>query len=872
MPQQKSLDESWFWDSEKTPSSDSSKDNDARTNQFPETAGNLSKHDGNKQEQERKIETLRRSIDEKTSRIGELENENGELKETVESLRNENNEINLQIELLDQQHSEAIERMLAVKNDLQAECSRLQNDFEIFRKENDLKHQKLLEEKALLIQENKELLDKNSQLEEQCIKSLEGSVVLSGDEREKEGSDKFELIDIEKDGRSNSVEATRLQTELEEINEKLSILNDIKDQYDLNVVKLGRVVDEKNKLEEELKRYKNENEKLLEEVQVTREAVEKLEDLQKKLDEINLEKEQNEAAVSSLQEDEILLQREFSHMKAEKEKELKELEDVIQSKDEELSALEVANGELRDQLDSVNLEFSKLSIETKEKESKVLSNTSDADCQTDDCVIGRENTIVDAVSFDEIQALISTSVTDTSQFTTESAFSYLKDFVKTTETTYQRLTDREKDLKDLKVQLEKTVREKELLQHEQLTLKADLSYYETEVSELMKNNEILLGELEKLKTGKLETILEHNEDNILRMERQIEDSNKTNHSLQRELKNLQAKLAEAEEEKFELLESKQCLETKLEEQIAKCEALMKVNDEQFRLNQQKTDDSKLEMQQILEEKLSSKNEEVDQLSKQIDSLEADYKLVVDQLEDIRHEKANLLLETEKYRQIIENENEKYEILYQECQELKQVLGNGKTKEDESSQTDCTKDTAGSNAETDELQQTIEKLTKERNELITAVQLKHNENVQYHLKLQELSQALNDVQASVETNKNKPCMECERLVGIIRDADAKIIKLSEQVEFLDEKCERFSESLLAEQKTVKTLNEEKVALDEQKQTIEKDLNRLRGHLIDVENTHTTEIYELQSVIDGFKQEMVAVREEAAKSSNAYTSAR
>lgn len=817
-------------------------------------------------EHERRIETLRRTIDEKSDRIGQLENENSDLKSSVELLRNENNEINLQIELLDQQHNEAIERMIGVKNDLQLECNRLENDLKWIKTESDSEYQKLLEEKALLIQENKELLDKNAQLEEQCIKSLEGSVVLSGDEREKEGSDKFELIDIDKDNRANSLEVARLQTELGEITERLAILNDTKDQYDLNVVKLGAVVDEKNKLEEQLQKYKNENSKLLEEVQVTREALEKLEILQQKLDEINSEKEQNELAFSTLQEDEILLQREFTHLKAEKEKEVKELEDAIQNKDVELIALETANRQLRDQLECVNVEFEKLSIEKEEYEKKEQILLIDSDCQTDEKG-DKQDILVDALSLDQIHTLVSKYLEDTPPLT--SASSYLDSILKLFESSNQRLRNLQKDQKELKIQLEKVTKEKENLQHEQLTLRADLSYYETEVAELMKNNEILLGELENIKTGKLETISEHNEDNILRLEKQLEDCNKLNQNLEKELKLMQFKLAEVEEEKVELFENNQSLELQLDGQIQRYETLQKETNEQFQLNQLKTDDSKLVMQQIMEEKLSSRNEEVNQLTKQLDNLETDYKLLVEQFDSLKQEKENYIREIEECKNSLDAEKQNYKSLQQEHLQIQNTLENLNKANIESSLPESKSDLV---AKEESLQLAIKTLTHERNELVAAVQLKHEENVKYHQKLQELSQALNALQSSVDSNKNTSCKECEQLTKIIREADGKIIKLSEQVEFLNGKCDKFSDSLLSEQANIKKLNEEKSALDEEKQTMEKDLIRLRGHLIELENTHTAEIYELQNLIDTMKQEMNAVQEEAEKSSNAYTSAR
>lgn len=117
-----------------------------------------------------------------------------------------------------------------------------------------------------------------------------------------------------------------------------------------------------------------------------------------------------------------------------------------------------------------------------------------------------------------------------------------------------------------------------------------------------------------------------------------------------------------------------------------------------------------------------------------------------------------------------------------------------------------------------------------------------------------------------------CASCVQLTEQLSTSHAENTKLTDQVTFLKEKSDIITQNLLTEQTNQKILQQEKIQLNDEKQALTKDLNRLREHLIEMENAHTAEMIELQNMLELTRQEVAAMQEEARKSNTAYTSAR
>lgn len=907
------LEDSWFWESERAVSSDSSKENDGTTTTSMKPQHSVTGTKKESTENPRIVDSLRRSLDEKDSEIQKLVAENLELNEKIKHLHRESIEQDKRLDELDQQHTEALQNLVLIKNELQENVSALKKELDSVRMGNVEINDKLqsvsLENNSLKAtadetlrklndtdEKYKESLEENgrlknevdtlqTQLNAKSMEMTELSAMMEEKEgaHSREGSDKFELIDLEKEKMTSSMEINRLQTELDEINERLSILKDIKDQYDSNVLKLGSVVSEKSSLEDQVNQLRAKNESLLNEMRVARESVERLEVLQKTLDQINLEKEQIELTFNNLQEDDLTLQNQFDQLRADKkllesartaqdhqiidlEAKCEELEQKLEQSNADYEKLHAEHGQCEDRIKELQTMHDNLKSQAVDLESSLVEENMKAQKQVIDLQSALNNkkaneSIEDSITFDELKAKISKTLNFETSATSNSLSLYLDAFLRSVKETYQHLSDIESNRDNLMKQFETVSTEKASLQHEYRTLKADLHHYEKEVAELMKNNGILLNQLENVKAGKLETIQEHNEDSVLRLETQLEETNKLNASLKEDFNNLSHKLDESEEEKYELVE--------------------KMNLLQQQLDQMRTDDSKLEIQKGFEEKFQKQNDKIAELTKEMDSLriECDEKQKLmqkieelqqarkadaDALDQLKKDFDDLQEDYERVENSMQNEKIKFET---QIEELKKSIVDSQKNVSAGNEQET-------NSQLEELQHKIELLSKEKNELINAIQIKHNENIQYHGKIQELNQMLMTSQQTIATQSQQlsQCASCAQLTEQLNVSHAEITKLTDQVTFLKEKSDIITHNLLTEQSNQKIVQQEKIQLNEEKQVLTKDLNRLREHLIEMENAHTAEMIELQNMLELTRQEVAAMQEEARKSNTAYTSAR
>lgn len=148
-----------------------------------------------------------------------------------------------------------------------------------------------------------------------------------------------------------------------------------------------------------------------------------------------------------------------------------------------------------------------------------------------------------------------------------------------------------------------------------------------------------------------------------------------------------------------------------------------------------------------------------------------------------------------------------------------------------------------------LEESIEAVTKEKDNLVSLVTTKHNENVQYHNEILRLNQILQ--------HDEKREMENE--------------ELSDQIKFLREKCDLLAQNLLQEQSNYRLLQQEKNDAVEMNNTLNKDIERLRQHLLEVADAYTFEQVSLQKQVDDYREKLMSVEADAKQSSTAYTSA-
>ncbi|CAO1435322.1 unnamed protein product [Diamesa hyperborea] len=401
--------------------------------------------------------------------------------------------------------------------------------------------------------------------------------------------------------------------------------------------------------------------------------------------------------------------------------------------------------------------------------------------------------------------------------------------------------------------------------HEKEVLKADLINYEIECSELMKNNNILMTDIENLKCGaKLETIQEtEDEENFGMLERQLEDSNSLNQCLEDEFHQIRSRLESTESEKEEYLSQISQLKNQLTENVSRCknyqEEIDNLENEKcnylFELNELKSEDER----NILQRELKSYKDKEVELSKQLLDLLKDH--------DILQEKYDKLEIASK------SQLKKLEVNFNEMQEVKESLATNfeELQKEHYKLTESLKDNQviiqnleqklQENAGNEELsvkisslEESINGLTKEKEDLISLVTTKHNENVQYHNEIIRLNQML----SQESTNKNQ-------------QHSIEVEQLNDQIQFLREKSEILAQNLMTEQNNQRLLQQEKNDVAEQNSTLNKDIERLRQHLLEVADAYTFEQVSLQKQVEDYKSKLMSIEDEVKKSTTQYTSA-
>ncbi|XP_054728651.1 thyroid receptor-interacting protein 11 isoform X2 [Anastrepha obliqua] len=539
--------------------------------------------------------------------------------------------------------------------------------------------------------------------------------------------------------------------------------------------------------------------------------------------------------------------------------------------------------------------------------------------------------------------------------------------------------------------------------HEKKTLEADISQYILQCDELMKNNEILLNELENYKRNKLETIHEHNEESLMQLEAQLEESSKLNQSLEQEYDELNKSKDELELEKQALTEELRAIQLRFSElqtaendlklqvealELEKGNLLFELN-EQKSINCKQTDDDvalksaeekhqnlegqlvrlskdhadlvaamqtqksalqdaikkreeaekKLSEQEMLvmrmrqdAKQLEEERDRSGDVQKQLDELAtlnqqlnqevlakdivveshkkkiletSDYlakileqfkesEQIIAEKESALNEMRSLLAEKEKENDELQEKlqqqtvnvehlsqlKQEKEALIAEFEELKRKYEAHsvelKTLQESavtSTSTDASAITRIAQLEaellaTADLQKTVETLNYEKSEMIKALQQKHAENMQYYTEIQRLQPLVQQLQVQ---QQEKPCDRCPTLDSTLSELRKELEKQQDQIKFLKEKSDILTTNLLTEQTNQRLIQQEKAEVEEQNAAIRKDLERLREHLLEVEDMHTQETVEMQRELEETKAKMIALQDDVAKSSNAYTSA-
>ncbi|ETN62112.1 slender lobe [Anopheles darlingi] len=422
----------------------------------------------------------------------------------------------------------------------------------------------------------------------------------------------------------------------------------------------------------------------------------------------------------------------------------------------------------------------------------------------------------------------------------------------------KKLIDSSKEINFLKA-------ENSRIQHDKDTLNADLMQYEKECSSLMKNNDHLIAEIENLKCNKLETINENAEDSIVVLEKQLEDSHKINRSLEEEYREINCKLEEALEEKEELLTKVALLESKQNEQklhsreLEQALSVARAEKDSF---ERQLENARLSESHRTEEL----NAELESVRAQLTTINEDHAALVHKLQQLQQSSTDNLHTWESRLEAMQGELKAKEIELEQARVSTVSSQHSDTELEEVRsrlQSELTTAQEQYQMELEKQKQTIDSLAQQKADLVQLVTTKHNESVQYHAEIQRLNQLLNEHNEQA----SRPCSECVSLREKVQDYE----RLSDQIQFLREKSDILTTNLMTEQTNQRVALQEKQELLEQKNSLQRDLDRLRQHLMEIEDAHTQETVELQQRYDETRCKLASLEEEVKKSTNALTSA-
>ncbi|XP_058129584.1 putative leucine-rich repeat-containing protein DDB_G0290503 [Anopheles coustani] len=800
------LEDSWFWDSENNISStsSSSKKDD---NESPSSGTELTTIPLEAPASEGEIiERLQRQLGEKIQQLKKQQLENALLNEKLGQVSSENRELNENIEELDRQHEVVLENLVAGKRDLQEKCNRLEADLAARAAESQTALQELRTRFERLEQSYTQTCAENVKLQQETEKltaELERIVC--------ENMEAVAALEGQLDEkRREQAEANELYESLKAENEELRQKSTPEEPF---VVALPKEEDGEDEKDRTMALLRTE-----------------IDELKESLDEACTERDNLQKLTAELDRSEQIgqLEREIGELQNELRSVIIDNSVQLEAKekeyDEKLALLRQENQSLRDKIgDEAN-------------------NTGRTDPNVSRLVeLVRKFYDLDPSQHDAL----------------EQRLQQARDLEAKLSAVEKRLLDSSKELNFLKM-------ENSRIQHDKDTLNADLMQYEKECSNLMKNNDLLIAEIENLKCNKLETINENAEDSIVVLEKQLEDSTRLNRSLEEEYRESQRKLEELMEEN----EEQQMKVTALEE--GQKERKARVQELEQKLRTVGSEKEALAAQ--LEQLRQSGMQETEQLRSELESVQG-------QLGTINEDHASLVHKLQQLQQTSSDNVRQWESKLEEMRlmleakesdlaQAREATGAAPSAEQlEQLRSRLESELAAVNeqhrAEMEKQKEALDSLTQQKENLVQLVTTKHNESVQYHAEIQRLSQLL---QAESERSA-QPCPECPSLREKVQDYE----RLADQIQFLREKSDILTANLMTEQNNQRMALQEKQELLEQRNGLQRDQERLRQHLMEIEEAHTQETVELQQRYDEARHKLATLEDEVKKSTNALTSA-
>lgn len=718
-----------------------------------------------------------------------------------------------------------------------------------------------------------------------------------------------ELADCSKINKTFESEIKRIEKELAEVRKEKVLLqeslNDLKSKYSTMLTELDMCKSQAKEVEE------LEHETNFEQAKTLKIRLNEIDDLKKRVHTATAKNEQLSIDIHIIENDKVLLTKEIDELKNElqdKRNENKELEVLKITLDRKLEDLEnkldeviKRKNEIED--DKFKLEEKLLKIEN-EKFSQLIHDNDDLKKLENEKALLQENlnetnnrncTLLQTVQDLESKLLHLKHQHD--QLLAEN-----NTYIKNISASDQNSDQLQETLKELKA---KIVQE-EFLNNEIITLKEENQHLVERKLQLeaeLLNTDTKILHLEQ-EFDKLISDLNEKDSLIDNLNSTVTNNNVTIETLNQNVSDLSNSVTIKNEEIERLRKSLEELENKLK---TTNENANLTNTE---LNKVHSNSEEVSKQLLtLNDELSSKNEQISNLTARLEELNnssANHTCAIDLKDKEIKELNQTIVELTDKLKVTENmtlQNDEYARILHEKETIeKEVIGLKSTvvaKDNELLEIrDRFKQLEKACLEYQALHDSI---TTEKTELIGLINLKHNESIQYHNEIQRLNHVLleqtNEFKKTLEekenvtnlnaTNVSESCFHCENLNITLKEKDeiimglthnasdcerlkADLLNASNSINALTQKCDNLDKSLAKQLEIVKKLTAENVQLSEQEQNSTRELERLRHHLVDMEESYTQELMTSEQKLTECQTQLHQVQERAKQNSTVYTS--
>ncbi|KOB73268.1 putative slender lobes protein [Operophtera brumata] len=697
-----------------------------------------------------------------------------------------------------------------------------------------------------------------------------------------------ELADCNKVNKTFESEIKRIETELVQVrNEKTSLqesLIDLKTKYTTMLSEIDMC---KNKTEavEELEKsvHCQQNESL-------KTAIDEIDDLKKKLAAVNSKNEQLSIDIHIIENDKVLLTKQVDDLKhtiEEKASAHKELEALKLALDHKLQDFETKLDEVilhKNEIEIEKLNFEKQVALLKTQQADNLTiNKGEVEIITEQknklseelYKLQAENTSL-AASMTNAVGEIKAAQTKHQELNEE--IERVKDGAIVAEATKNSQTAHNQEVEYLKANIEK-------LEHGKKQLQSELSTTDTKIIHLEQKFEKLLNDIDE------------KDELIDALNSTIEDNKTTIINLNNTIAVLKKTAQEKDEELVRLKVSTESISSQL------ASSTEKYNQSQEELNNvQKFTREIGEASDTLKQEIELRKTQISSLQTSVDELELirdECKIIISNKDKEIKELSQSLVEFKDRNKTPENvhQNDDYASLVQEKKiverQLLELKNSISIKENEFT---------GLKATIEQLEgltanhkTVIDNAEAEKTELLKYLNLKHNESVQYHNEIQRLNQVLLEkenaskhiIEDTLIQNNAGNCTHCENFRITLKEKDAIIKTLNENsaelqrlkselanadevVRNLTERCDNTDRSLEVQLEVVKKLTAENAQLSEQEQNSLRELERLRRHLVETEESYTQELMTSEQKLTECQTRLHTVEERAKQTSTVYTS--